>query len=132
MTLGTRIPCPGWLFCCALSLCFSIAGCGKRNAPAEPELARTSLETALGAWKSGESPDALAKRTPPITMADFSWKAGQKLTDFRLSGEPANDGVNLHFQVELTLVSPQGATVNEKVGYIVGTHPLITIFREVH
>lgn len=121
----------GRLVCCALSLCLSTLGCSKPNVPAEPDLARSSLEAALGVWKSGESTDALAQHKPPITVTDFAWKAGQKLTDFHLLGEPTSDGVNLHFQSELTLTRPQGGESTEKVGYIVGTHPVVTIFREV-
>ncbi|HVX14742.1 MAG TPA: hypothetical protein VHC22_26370 [Pirellulales bacterium] len=132
MRFATRIPSSGWFFCCALSLCIAVSGCSKRNAPAEPDLARSSLEAALGAWKSGETPDTLAQRSPSITMTDFAWRQEQKLTDFHLQGEPTNDGVNIHFQVELTLIDAQGATATEKVGYIVGTHPVITIGREVH
>jgi len=107
-----------------------LAGCSKLNVPAQPDLARQSLEATLASWKSGEEPAALAKRSPPITVADHVWKAGHKLTDYRFLGDAANDGVNLHYTVELALADPRGTSVAERVTYIVGTDPAITIFRE--
>ena len=109
--------------------CVSLVGCGTKNLPAEPDLAKQSLEAALNSWKQGEQPAALDQRTPAITMGDLAWKEGRKLSDYRLLGEAKNDGYNLHYPVELTFADAGGASV-EQVDYIVGTSPAITIFRE--
>lgn len=113
----------------AALLCVSLAGCAKRNLPVTPDLAKQSLETALESWKRGEAPATLGMKTPPITIGDFAWREGRKLTDFRLVGEPRDAGFNMSFDVELTFSDAPGAPV-ELATYIVGTSPAITIFRE--
>ncbi len=118
------------LFLGAIVSCFlPLAGCGQRNQPAEPELARESLERALASWKRGEQPAALAQQNPPITIGDFAWTAGRKLAGYRMMGEAKTDGSNLHFDVELTFGDQRGEPM-ERATYIVGTSPVITIFRE--
>jgi hypothetical protein len=107
-----------------------LAGCSSKNVPAQPDLARQSLEATLASWKSGEDPAALARRSPSITVADHAWKAGHKLNDYRFLGDPTDDGVNLHYTVELAIADPRGTLLAEQVTYIVGTHPTITIFRD--
>lgn len=130
--MGAKIAvsiCRRRLFLAAALGCVSAAGCGVKNSPADPEVAKRSLEAALASWKQGEAPAALAQRTPPITVGDFAWNEGRKLTDYRFVGEPTNDGYNLHYSVELTLAGERGASV-ELATYTVGASPAITIFRE--
>lgn len=107
----------------------ALVGCGHKNLPVTPDLATQSLEAALSSWKQGESLAALDQRTPPITVGDFAWREGRKLSDYRLIGEAKTDGFNVRYDVELKFADAQGAAV-EHVSYIVGTSPAITIFRE--
>lgn len=117
------------LLAAAALACVSFAGCGRKNLPVEPDLAAQSLEAALASWQRGEPLASLDQRTPPITVGDFAWRDGRKLSGYRLLGEAKNDGFNLRYDVELTFADAQGAAV-EQVSYIVGTSPAITIFRE--
>jgi hypothetical protein len=109
--------------------CVFVSGCEHKNLPVTPDLAKQSLEAALESWKRGESPEALAARTPPVTVGDFAWREGRKLTDFRVVGEPRNAGFNVSIDVELTFGDAKGAAA-EQATYVVGTDPTITIFRE--
>lgn len=120
----------GWLLWLAAMGCLLPPGCAKHNVPAQPELARQSLEAALSSWKADEQLAALSARTPSITMADFAWTGNRKLVDYRLIGDAKTDGVNLHYIVELVLADASGGKSSEQVTYIVGTSPSVTIFRE--
>lgn len=119
------------LFCGAVIGCLLLAGCGApKIVPADPAVSKQAMERALASWKKGEQPTALAALSPPITMVDVAWNGGSKLADYRLIGEPKDDGANLHYAVELVLADSPGVTSAEQVAYTVGTDPHITIFRE--
>lgn len=114
----------------AAACCLLLSACTRQNVPAQSDLARQSLETALSTWKAGEPPSGLAQQTPPIVVGDFAWESGKKLAAYRLPDEAANDGVNLHYAVELTFADQQGRPTSQVVSYVVSTHPTITIFRD--
>jgi hypothetical protein len=48
---------------------------------------------------------------------------------FELLPNEENDGTNLHIPVELTLKDDKGKESKPKVLYIVGTSPVVTVFR---
>jgi hypothetical protein len=116
------------IFCyLSLSLFAAIVGCGGRPSLDE-SVARTSLETALADWKAGQRPERLHEAEPPVLVVDDTWSQGAKLLDYKL-GEGRNDGQNMHYQVELTLTDDKGKRRKQKVTYVVGTDPSITVFR---
>jgi hypothetical protein len=117
-----------------LFVCFLLAGCSsgpRRAAPVNATLAREALHTALDCWRKGEPAEVLKRRKPAVTAQDFDWKSGYRLVDFQVLGEGTDDTANLRCPVKLTLRDPHGREVKKKVTYIIGTDPVITVFREM-
>ena len=115
-----------------LLITFVSAGCsGSGQDSVEPNVARETLNTALTAWKSGETPEQLQSRSPAIVVQDMDWTAGAKLHDFALQGDGKAVGANLSIEVELSLVDSKGKTTKPKVWYLVGTDPALTVFRDM-
>ena len=65
-----------------------------------------------------------------IVAGDEDWSAGSKLVGYKLSDREFNDGANLHLTAELQLSSKKKKAGKTTVTYIVGTSPVITIFRK--
>lgn len=116
-------------FIFALALC----GCG-RSLPDAPirlnDTEQRAVIDAMDRWKKGESPEALAKGTPPIKVIDGDWKAGAKLIAWRLVEEPKNKGIIRRIPVELKLRDDKGKTITRVVRYSVSVNPSPSIVRE--
>ena len=114
-----------------LALLLVAAGCGGRGyAPTNPALARQSLQTALDHWKAGGQPQELAGRQPSIVMGDVDWEAGRRLVGYTILEGERDDGANLHVPVRLVLADDAQGEQELMVTYIVGTSPMVTIFRQ--
>jgi hypothetical protein len=100
-------------------------------AKVEPEKARTTLTQTLDAWKAGKSPDDLKSLSPKIVAQDMDWQRGMTLKRYELLGDGVERDANLECQVKLSLVDKQGQAVEKTVTYIVGTDPVLTVFRKV-
>jgi hypothetical protein len=114
----------------ALALvCAVTLGCQRtaRDLSLDPEQARAACTTFLDAWKDGKQPDELQ---PGITGADFEWASGHKLVSYEVQPEEFNDGTNLHINVQLTLQDKEGKESSSNALYIVGTSPVVTVFRK--
>jgi hypothetical protein len=111
-----------------LGLVVALAGCqqGARGLSLDPAKARESCTAALTAWKEGKKP---ADLKPAIIVGDETWDAGKILTAFEVLPGEENDGTNLHIPVELTLKNDKGKESKSRVLYIVGTSPVVTVFR---
>jgi hypothetical protein len=121
------------LLCLTLGSLFA-CGCGtgpRRAGPVDVELARDSLRAALESWKKGEPPETLRDRYPSITIQDMDWKTGYVLVNYELRDGEKEDASNLHCPVRLTVRDPQGKEVKKPVTYVIGTDPVITVFREM-
>lgn len=108
------------------------SGCsngGAADLTVERDLARESLVAFLDAWKAGQSADELKARSPSIIAGDHAFAAGTKLVSYTLVGDDTDDGANLHCSVDLVLQDDKAGEVKERVGYIIGTEPVITVFR---
>lgn len=107
------------------------AGCSGGGPPpaVDEDLARKSFEQFLTAWQSGQGPEALKSLSPQIIGVDFEWTAGRKLKSFKLLDNGVSDGSNLRFSVELELTGKGSRTEKRAAEYIVGTSPVITVFR---
>jgi len=105
-----------------------ISGCGSGETaphPLNPEAARAAVQKALLAWQEGRKP---ADLKPEIVIGDTAWEQGRKLVAFEVvTSEETTDGSNLHIRVRRTFEN-NGARIESKVTWIVGTHPVITIF----
>jgi len=117
--------------CASIAWCLAItAGCGHnaRSLNLDKETARQSLSKFLDCWKAGGEPNALQADSPAIVGHDTDWDSGKKLVSFTLGAE-TDDGTNMHITTELVLSDGRGQAT-KAVDYIVGTSPVITIFRD--
>jgi hypothetical protein len=113
-------------------LCIA-AGCARQQhaAPVDAELARKSLRQVLDGWKHGDDMAAFRQGSPSITVQDMDWTSGYKLLDYEIVGEGKYDDANLLCPVKLKLQDPKGTSLSREVTYMVGTDPVITVFREM-
>ncbi len=125
--------CPARLAIVALAALASMAGgCSwsPGASPVDAPRAREALAAALEGWKKGDPPSAFRDALPAMTVQDLDWIGGAKLLDYRIEGDGKATGPNLHIPASLTLRTPQGREVRKKVSYIVGTSPILTVFRD--
>ena len=113
--------------------CFSLSACSKQKhaAQVDQKVAQESLRTVLESWKKGADLASLKQGSPSITVQDLDWKTGYKLLDYEIIGDGKFDDANLLCPVKLKLVDPQGKEVTREVTYMIGTDPVITVFREI-
>lgn len=111
-----------------------LAGCGSgayQSAPVNGEKARETLAAALEGWKSGETIEDLKDGSPSIVVQDFDWSNGIKLVDYQVVDEGDEVDANLVAKVKLSLESKEGAKSEKTVTYVVGTAPVLTVFRDM-
>lgn len=110
-----------------------VAGCsggsGPAAGPVDAPKAREALKTALDGWKRGAKPESFASASPAMTVQDMDWQAGAKLVAYEVKGDGQEFGPNLNIPVDLTIRSPQGKESKKSVSYVVGTSPIVTVFR---
>ncbi len=108
-----------------------LTGCesGPPIYPVEPDAAKQSLELVLNGWKEGKPIDAWLTANPRIVVQDHDWSMGRKLIGFEIGKGEAIDA-NLHNEVTLTL-DMDGKPSPKRVTYLVGTKPVITVFRKL-
>lgn len=116
----------------ALCLCgflfIAQVGCQKtaRSLPLDQPQARDACMEFLTAWKDGKKIEDLK---PKIIGRDSDWAAGKKLDSFEILPGEKSDGPNLHLTVRRTLKDEKGRSIKQEVQYVVGTSPVITVFR---
>ncbi len=108
-------------------------GCGSRSqseyVPASTQ-ARSALEAALNAWKSGKPYETVADHKPPVQTFDARWQAGAKLESFEILKEldEPDKSAPKKFVVKEQLAG--GKAGEESTFYVLGKDPL-HVFREV-
>jgi hypothetical protein len=111
-----------------------LAGCGRtggRDLSLDAEQARQSFNTFLETWKQGKTAGDLKALEPSIIAGDEDWSAGAKLVSYKVAPQEFNDGTNLHLTAELQLNGKNSKKSGKAaVSYVVGTSPVITIFRK--
>jgi hypothetical protein len=121
-------------FCAACFIGAALTGCGGKNyqppPPADPALARTSLEKALDAWRLRITPEELLKAEPAITVADPDWRSGHRLVEFQLQPGEQTLGTSIYWPVRLRVVQANGYEQWLDVTYIISTNPIIHISRQ--
>jgi hypothetical protein len=112
----------------AITLLISVTGCEQnaRGLSVDKAGARQSCTTFLTAWKDGKK---AADLKPKITGKDSDWESGKILESFEILPDERTDGANLFFTVRRTIKSPEGTSQQQEVGYVVGTSPVVTVFR---
>lgn len=99
--------------------------------PVRPDVARETLTAVLSHWKAGGRPEELRASNPEIVVQDFDWAGGAGLSDYSLTDSGSALDANLSIQVRLELVYPDGRTETRNVWYLVGTDPVLTVFRDL-
>lgn len=112
-----------------LLLAVSMHGCGSgesvdRYIP-EAEKARTSLETALNAWKSGAPVKTIEADGYKIDVFDARWRDGAKLESFEIVSEEV--GAERPTYVVKTRIKAKDA---ENKYLVIGIDPIL-VFRDV-
>ena len=108
------------------------SGCGSESPEAhrvDSHRARSTLESVLASWQQGETPESWKQKSPEVVVQDFDWQGGAKLQAFAILSEQPIDA-NLHCQVKLTMENDKQKTIERTVTYLVGTSPVLTVFRE--
>ena len=114
------------------------AGCGSGPPrPADPTVARQTLEHALSAWKEGKTADSLKGESPPIVVSDYAWRNGVRLVRYEIAPDDRGAGADRSFHVVLWLEGEKagprprnkGKDQGKKVEYNVGTDPILTVVR---
>jgi hypothetical protein len=105
-----------------------LVGCSRsaRSLSLNQPKAREACTAFLKAWKEGKKVGDLV---PKIIGRDSDWETGKKLESFELLPEEHSDGTNLHLKVRRILKDDKGRTINQEVAYVVGTSPVVTVFR---
>ena len=107
-----------------------VSGCGSpMGSSSDPTEGKEALSAALDAWKAGETPDALTKRTQPIHMTDGDWLSGLRLQSYS-ADEGKLVGSDFNYQVALELKTPKGQVVKKTAVYAVTTHPQTLVLRQ--
>jgi hypothetical protein len=107
------------------------SGCGGTPGAADAESARQTLIAALDAWKSGQTPDALAARSPAIHVSDTDWNSGATLTNYEAADSAVPAGYDLSFSVVLELRGPKAKVpTKSNAVYVVSTHPKALVLRQ--
>lgn len=114
-----------------LLTCF--CGCGPRRAePVDPELAEQTLLRVLDTWQGGGTIEELRSAATPVVVQEAFWTEGKTLQSYRLVGDGRVEDANLFHEVELTLAGGDGEKQERKlVTYVIGTDPVITVFRAI-
>ena len=106
------------------------AGCGSTvPRPADPDLAKQTLERALGSWSEGKTVEAVKGASPSIVVSDPKWSRGDALKKFEIKTDGKPSGAERVFTVMLWVVDAKGKEASETVDYRVGTAPIFTVFR---
>lgn len=106
----------------------SCSGCERnaRTLTLNESVARDSLHRFLTAWQEGRRSTDLA---PKIVGKDFDWETQRTLQSFEVLPDGRSDGANLYMKVRRTIRTPKGTELNQEVSYVVGTSPIVTVFR---
>ncbi|MBL8819211.1 MAG: hypothetical protein JNL58_24485 [Planctomyces sp.] len=121
---------------CSLTLLSAmsiIAGCGEqRAAPVDVAIAKASLTDVMEHWKGGGSIEDLREREPEIVAQEALWSAGRRLLTYEVKGEGRVEDANWFCEVELTLEAEDGGEpVKKTMTYVIGTDPVLTVFRAI-
>jgi hypothetical protein len=112
----------------AITVLIGLIGCEQnaRGLAVDKAGARQFCTTFLTAWKDGKK---AADLRPKITGNDSDWEAGKILESFEILPDERTDGANLFLTVRRTIKAPEGASQQQEVEYVVGTSPVVTVFR---
>lgn len=94
-------------------------------------MARSTLFTALEAWKKGEA-RALPERVPPISFVDNDYKAGMRLTNYAIQEPDRPIALDQDIPVTLSLRDARGKSIRRVATYHVAAEPSLAVQRSEH
>ncbi len=103
-------------------------GCGGGAPTADPQAARSALESVLENWRAGASLSALEEGRPSIHVSDWQRGTGVKLTRYEID-EDRPSGTSRRFKVRLWVDSGKGKTRAEPAEYDVVDRPELVVVR---
>ena len=111
-------------------------GCSRSGpSPTDPaydsDQARSTLTSALDAWKKGEA-KALTRRNPPIRFVDDDLAAGLRLNDFEIQDPHGPIALHQDVPVSLSLRDRRGKVINREVHYQIALSPGLAVLRSDH
>ena len=109
-------------------LCVVTAGCSRsaRSLSLNQPKARQACTEFLTAWKEGKQ---IGDPSPKIVGRDSDWATRKRLDSFEILPEEHRDGTNLHLKVQRIVKDEKGRAINQEVAFVVGTSPVVTVFR---
>ncbi len=116
-----------------LTILTAMSGCGpKSGSPYKLDrtVAFDSMKLFLETWRDNGSLAVLKDRTPSIVGKDADWSKGVKLLSFTIPSDGEDDGTNLLLDVQLNLETSTGEKRQKTIRYIIGTEPVVSIFRD--
>lgn len=110
-----------------------LCGCSNKmeSHPVDPNLARNTLDAVLKSWQEGAAPESWQQKVPSVVVQDMDWQSGRKLKSFEVIEPTEAVDANLHCQVKLVFEDAGQGEVERTVKYVVGTSPVLTVFRFV-
>ena len=102
-------------FAIAWKLAFVVGVCGCGGGP-DLNKADAAVQTALTAWKSKSTPEALAAEHA-IDILEPDWRAGYRLVDFEMKQASAQPQQGPRVVAKLTLQRPTGKQITKEVAY---------------
>ncbi len=116
----------------ALAL-IALVGCGGSDVPVATteDKARETLDLALTSWQKGMTVDQMKAATPSIAIRDPKWSRGDTLKKYEVTGPGKPSASERQFTVILWLADADGKETREQVTFLVGTDPVLTVFRSL-
>lgn len=104
------------------------SGGAQDAADSDSQKARSSLFTALDAWKKGEA-KTLTDRDPPIQFVDRDYTAGMRLSNYAIQEPDRPIALDQDIPVTLSLRDARGKTIRHVATYRVTTSPTLAVQR---
>jgi len=116
---------------CAATFLGLVAGCGRPGAirpQGDAAAAKAALQSALDAWKAGNSP-ADSQNGETVIWTDPDWKGDRPLSDYQLVNEPERNGGHWRVYADLFLESKERKPTRTRVCYAVTLGERTSIIR---
>lgn len=114
----------GWLL--VLSACS-----GNPSYPVQADKAHETLDKVMSGWMLGQTIEDFKAADPTIVIQDVDWSGGSKLIAYEVLPDPKPVDDNLQAKVRLNLETKDGKKEEKTVTYLVGTAPVLTVFRDM-
>ena len=120
------------LFVAFAPLLLLFTGCFTNTLPPETDgtKGRATLKIALDSWMNGGKMEDLKSGSPPITVYDPDWDAGNKLVKYDIDPTDGRAGVDLLLKVTLSVAKGDGPAKDKKVNFSVAIGSQTVVVRK--